>query len=130
MSQENVEIVRAGFAAFQQGENTRMLEFMADDLITHRPDPDNATYHGKEGFFQAMADWVEGFQDWNASPEEYVEARDAVVVKVHQTARGEGSGVPVESHFWFVFALREGKIARLSFHTTEEEAFEAAQLTV
>jgi ketosteroid isomerase-like protein len=47
---------------------------------------------------------------------------------VRQTARGEASGVPVESDFWFVFRLRGGKIARLSFHVREPEALEAAGL--
>jgi hypothetical protein len=34
----------------------------------------------------------------------------------------------VESHFWFVFEIRDRKIARLTFHTSEERAFEAANL--
>ena len=50
MSQENVELVRGGFDAFQEGDLSRMLDLMADDLVTYRADPDDATYHGKEGF--------------------------------------------------------------------------------
>jgi ketosteroid isomerase-like protein len=128
MSQENVEIVRGAFAAFERGDVSHMIDLMADDLVTHRIEPDNAVYHGKEGFFQATADWTEDFEDWTATAEEFLDAGDNVLVQVHQTARGEGSGVPVESHFWFVFAMRERKVARLSFHSRRDQALEAAGL--
>ena len=128
MSQENVEIVRGAFAAFERGDMGHILDLMADDLVTHRVEPDNALYHGKEGFFEATADWTEGFDDWVATAEEYVGAEDLVLVRVKQTARGKASGVPVESHFWFVFEIRDRKIARLAFHSSEARAFEAAGL--
>ena len=51
-----------------------------------------------------------------------------MLVSVRQTARGEGSGVPVEMDVWFVFALRAGEIARVSFHARKSEALEAAGL--
>jgi ketosteroid isomerase-like protein len=129
MSQENVEIVRSAFAAFERGDASELTDLMADDLVIHRAEPDNAFYYGKEGFFEATADWIEGFDDWKATPEEYVEAGDTVLVQVHQTARGKGSGVPVESHFWFVFDLRGGKVVGLAFLTSKAAAFEAAGLS-
>jgi ketosteroid isomerase-like protein len=52
MSQENVEIVRGAFDAFQEGDFSRITDLMADDLVTYRADPDGATYHGKEGFLR------------------------------------------------------------------------------
>ena len=61
MSQENVEIVRGAFDAFQDGDVSQWLDLMADDLVTYRADPDGATYCGKEGFLQATADWTEDF---------------------------------------------------------------------
>jgi ketosteroid isomerase-like protein len=128
MSQENVEIVRSAFAAFEEGDLTAILDSAADDLITHRVEPDNAIYHGKEGFLQGTADWIEGFEDWTVTPREFIDGGDSVVVRVHQTARGEKSGVPVEGDIWFVFEIRGSKIARLSFHMREGEALEAAGL--
>jgi ketosteroid isomerase-like protein len=129
MSQENVEIVRAAFGAFERGEVSEMLDRATDDLITHRVEPDDALYKGKEGLLQATADWIEGFEDWTVAPEEFRDAGESVVVRVHQTARGESSGVAVESHIWFVFELRGGKIVRLSFHLRETEALEAVGLS-
>ena len=128
MSLENVEIVRQAFAAFARGDVTEMLRPLANDAITHRLEPDDAVYHGKEGFLQATAEWIEDFEEWTATPEEFLDAGEQVLVRVHQTARGAGSGVPVEADAWFVFAMRDGEIARLSIHTREAEALEAAGL--
>jgi ketosteroid isomerase-like protein len=66
MSEQNLALIRSGFAAFEQGDVSRMLDLMADDLVTYRADPDGASYHGKEGFLAATADWTEGFSDSRA----------------------------------------------------------------
>jgi ketosteroid isomerase-like protein len=50
MSQANVETVRRGFHAFEQGDVSQMLDLMTDDLVTYRADPDGPTFYGKEGF--------------------------------------------------------------------------------
>ena len=128
MSQENVALVRSGFSAFEEGDVSRLLDLMADDLVTYRADPDGATYHGKEGFLQATADWTEGFSDWSVFPGEFVDAGDFVVAQVRQVVRGEASGIPVEGEFWFVFEIRDARVKRLSFYVREVDALEAAGL--
>src|SRR3954469_12380791 len=84
MSQENVEIVRGAFAAFERGDMSHIIDLMADDLVTHRIEPDNAIYHGKEGFFQATTDWTEDFEDWTATAEEFLDAGDNVLGAQHR----------------------------------------------
>src|SRR5918995_5582715 len=128
MSKENVELVRGGFTAFQDGDVSRMLDLMADDLVTYRSDPDGATYHGKEGFLNATADWTEDFSEWSAIPEEFIDAGDRVLVRVRQMARGMASGIPVEGEFWFVFEMSGRRVAKLSFYVRPGEALEAAGL--
>jgi ketosteroid isomerase-like protein len=129
MSQENIALVRSGFAAFEQGDVSRMLDLMADDLVTYRADPDGATYHGKEGFLEATADWTEGFSEWTVVPEKFIDAGDYVVVHVQQVVRGEASGVSVEGAFWFVFEVHDASVTRLSFYVREIEALEAVGLS-
>jgi|SRR5215217_7185228 len=128
MSQENLDLVRAGFAAFQRGDLTGMLDLMADGLVVYRADPDGATYQGKEGFLEAAADWTEGFSDWAVVAEEFIDVGDFVVVHVRQIVRGEASGISVEGAFWFVFELHDGRITRLSFYVREIEALEVVGL--
>jgi ketosteroid isomerase-like protein len=128
VSREYVEIVRGGFDAFQEGNLSQMLDLMADDLVTYRSDPDGATYHGKEGFLRATADWTEDFSEWSVIPEEFIDAGECVLVRVRQLARGEASGIPVEGDFWFVFEMRGRRVAKLSFYLRRGEALEAAGL--
>jgi uncharacterized protein len=128
MSQQNVELVRAGFAAFERGEVTELLELLADQLVVYRADPDGATYHGREGFLEATAEWTEGFSEWRVIPQEFIDAGDSVVVRVLQVVRGEASGVSVEAPFWFVFEVHDARVTRLSFYVRELEALEAAGL--
>ena len=129
MPQKNVEIVRGGFDAFQAGDLSQMLDLMADDLVTYRADPDGATYHGKEGFLRATADWTEDFSEWSVIPEEFIDAADRVLVHVRQMARGAASGVPVEGEFWFVFEMRGTRVAKLSFYLRRDEALKAVGLS-
>ena len=126
MSQESVALVRSGFAAFQQGDLSGMLDLMADDLVTYRADPDGATYHGKEGFLEATADWTEGFSDWSVIPEEFIDTGDAVLVRVRQVVRGAASGIPVEGEFWFVFEVRGSRVAKVSFYIRRADALAQA----
>jgi ketosteroid isomerase-like protein len=128
VSQENVELIRKGFAAFEHGGVTQLFGVLADDLVTYRADPDGATYHGKEGLLQATADWTDGFSDWSLLPEEFVDAGDCVLVRVRQSFRGDASGIAVEGEFWFVFEVRESRISKMSFYLGRTAALEAAGL--
>ena len=130
MSQENVEIVRRSYEAFASGDLTAVLADADPEVVTYRTQPDGATFHGPEGFLQATADWVEDFNDFKITPEEFVDATDRhVLVRVHQSAVGAQSGVPIEVDFWFVYTLDAGKITRLDMLATKAEALKAAGLS-
>ena len=129
MSQENVEIVRQGFEAFERGELDVMLDLFTDDVITYRVDPDGARYDGKTGFLDATADWTEDFSEWQVRPREFTDLGERVLVRVLQVAQGRSSGVRVEEDFWFLFELTDSKVSMLSFYSRRAEALEAAGLS-
>jgi ketosteroid isomerase-like protein len=128
MSQENVEVVRRLWETWERGDLTGWLELTSDDLVTRRVGLDNATYHGREGFLEQASEWSEGFAEWSVAAEEFIDAGDQVVVRNHQAARGEASGVPIEMDFWFVHTVSQGKIVRVDMFVNEREAREAAGL--
>ena len=40
-----------------------------------------------------LLDWIEGFDEWAMTAEEYIDANtDQVIVRIHQTATGTQSG--------------------------------------
>ncbi len=59
---------------------------------------------------------------------EFVAGGDRVVVEVFQRGEGRASGAVVEGHFWFVYTVTGGKLARLDAFATRTAAFEAAGL--
>jgi ketosteroid isomerase-like protein len=131
MSQENVEIVRRGHEAFERGDVAAMLALVHPELVSYVAPPlaDPAEYHGPNGMFQMMANWTEGFDDYVQRAEEYIDAGDHVIVRVHQRATGAQSGVPVERDFWFFHTVRNGKLTRMGVHESKQQALEAAGLS-
>ena len=67
MSQENVEIVRRGFEAYGRGDFAAMLKNAHPEQITYREEPDGSTFHGREGLMQAIAEWVEDFDEFDCN---------------------------------------------------------------
>jgi len=128
MSRENVELVRRTYEAYAAGDIAALRAASAPDLVTVRYEPDAATGHGIEGFLQVAADWTSDFDEFSITADELIDAGEQVVVRVHQCARGKGSGVMVEADFWFVHTLGDGKMTRLDMFATQQEAFKAVGL--
>ena len=131
MSRENVEIVRRGYRAFIGDEPSRALDDVAEDFVATRvaPMPDVAAYTGPQGLLQIFADWVAEFEDFEMSPEEFIDANERqVLVRLHQRAVGAHSGVPIEADFWFVHTMREGKLVRMDIYASEAQALAAVGL--
>jgi ketosteroid isomerase-like protein len=128
MSEANVEIVRESIQAFERGDLAVAMEKADPDLVTYRVNPDGRTFHGREGFLDALTDWVESFAQWRITAEDYRDAGDRVLVRFRRWGRGETSAAAVEGSLWIVYTLSEGVIARLDVYNDEDQALEAARL--
>jgi ketosteroid isomerase-like protein len=126
MSEQNVEKVRAALEAFRVGDVDAALEHAHPDMVSRRIEPDGAVFHGRDGLMALMADWVEGFEEWSYRAEEFVDAGDYVVVRLHQWARGAGSGVMVDGDFWLTYAFEDGKVRRFTIFADRKAAFDEA----
>ena len=132
MSSENIEILRRANAAFQRGDLTAALADMDEDITASRvaPLPDIKTYEGHEGIRQMLLDWIEGFDGFAMSAEEYIDLNDSqVLVRFHQRAQGTRSGAPIEADFWFLYTFRNRKAVRLDVCLSKDQALEAAGLS-
>jgi ketosteroid isomerase-like protein len=132
MSQENVEVVRRVMEAFAKGDEPAFLDGFDSDVVIQQtaPIPDARSYEGHEGLVQALIDWNEVFDDLVMTPEELTDCEDHnVLVRMHQKARGAGSGVPVEFDTWFVYSVSGDRIYRLEMFNYRDKALEAAGLS-
>jgi len=132
MSQENVEIVKRLWNAFNRADITALGEICTEDFefISVLTDVDAATYRGPETwtlYFERMA------ETWDAWQVEDVRIFDAGGSRVVAIARlvgtGKSSGAQVEQEIGLDYTLRSGKLWRLRSYRDSAKALEAAGLS-
>jgi uncharacterized protein len=132
MSQENVDVVRAAFAAYGQGDTEAVLELCAKDIVITQP-PEvpgvSPRQYGHAGVLEAFAIWPEQWDEYRIeSMRVAADPGDYVIVVTRQRGRGKQSGVEVDMEFTFLFTVREGKIAEWQLFVSEDQALAAAGL--
>jgi uncharacterized protein len=116
MSQENVEIARRAYAAFNRHDFDAVLGAVDPDVEWHQITqfPDRAVYRGHEDMRDRF--WnqqlVEQFGDFKIDVEEFVDAGDHVVMIGHIVAHGTASGVPIRLRVVNVLEMRDGRVIR------------------
>ena len=130
MSQENVEIVRKAFEAWNAGDMDAFREFYDPDIIVRPPEgwPEPGPFVGREA---VMGQWEQLRETWDADEVEpigdFVDAADRVVVR--QAWRGAGHGPSLNMEMTNVFMVRNGRIVYQEFFWDHTEALEAAGLS-
>jgi uncharacterized protein len=136
LSQENVEIVRRAYEAFNRGgidacirEGLWSPEVVWD--VTPSGIPGLGTYRGREEvkrFFEE--DWFSTFpfEEWEVKLEEVIDAGDRVIGMSRQHGRGASSGAMAELELAQVSTLRDGQIVRIDNYLDRAKALEAAGL--
>jgi ketosteroid isomerase-like protein len=133
MSQENVEIVRRLLDAFTRQDAQAVAALWMDDG-EWRPAfvggglLEGAVFRGRDGAAKFVELQAETWESVAAVPVDVRDFGDTVLVEVHLSAVGRGSGVPVERVTWNVFELRDGRAAAGTVYTSKEEALQAVGL--
>src|SRR6266404_2959940 len=131
MSQENVEIVRRAFEAFNRDGPEAALAELAPDVEWHDlPDqPDAEVHHGHMGVLAAMEQFLGGFEEYSVQLDEIVDHGERVVACARLIGRGKTSGARFEQRAaGSVWTLRDGFVQRVVWFETRQEALEAAGL--
>jgi ketosteroid isomerase-like protein len=133
MSQENIEVVKAAFAASIRGDMDAVLQHCAEDIVITQP-PElpgvSPRQYGHAGVLEAFAIWPEQWDEYRIEPPRVIADRgDYVVAATRTRGRGKQSGVEVDMEFAFLFTFREGKIAAWQIFVSEDQALEAAGLS-
>ena len=132
MSQENIEVIRAGYAAWANRDLDTLLEMLHPEVEfqTSGSFPDLAPiYRGHQGmrsFWDAM---LVPWDSFRLDVERIVEGDECAAVAIRFRARGKGSGVPTDLRQGHAVRFKDGRIAKLSAHASFDEALEAAGLS-
>lgn len=132
VSGRNVEIMRAGYEAFLRGDLESAFGVFAPDIEAY-DDPKmvgEPVYRGPEGFARMLAATTEGFEDVRYFAEEFLDARDRVLVVARRSGRGAASGVHVEERQSHVWDIRDGRAVRFRLFLSRSDAYRAAELEV
>jgi len=129
MSQENAELVRAAYDAYNREGITGILRYLDPEVEWRNPreSPDAGVFIGHEGVveWQGMVD--EGFKDMYFEPEQIDQLpQGQVLVSVRFRFRAPTSDVQVEVPFVHLMTWREGKVTKFSMFTSKAEALAAA----
>jgi ketosteroid isomerase-like protein len=132
MSQENVEVVRQAYEAFNLRDLDALAELAEPDWVmdwSRSIGPHRGVYQGRAGVEEWIAAISEAFESFEILPLEYVAAEDRIVIPTRVKGRGRGSGVVVDAEGATLWELERGKVARLTLYGTRQEALEAAGLS-
>ncbi len=125
MSQENVEVVRQAYEAFNRRDLSAMLERIHPDVELQTT---VETHRGHTG----VADWVRAadqvFDSLAMTVEETIDLDDRVLAAVRERAGGKGSGIEIDQRFTHVWTLRAGRVVRLQAFTERSDALKAVGL--
>lgn len=114
MSEENVNILRQGYDAFNRGDIDVVMSIMDPNIEWQEPDveglPDRGTHHGSEAVAKDVFGSVaEQWDEFQVVAEEFLDAGDRVTVLGYFRVRGKATGRSVDAPYAHVWTLRDGK---------------------
>ncbi len=130
MSEENVEVVRAAYEAWNAGDMDALREQYHPDVIMRSPEgwPEPGPFVGREAVTRQLAQLRETFDADALEPiGDFIDAADRVVVR--QIWRGAGRGPESNVEMTNVFMVRKGRIFYEEFFRDHAEALETLGLS-
>ena len=135
MSQENVEALRWLYGEWAKG-NLWALRDIADPNIEWEWAEAMASlyggpriYRGLEEISAATLEWLEAWDSYWMTAEEFIEAGDQIVVLMRVHARGGDSDTVIEQRLAAVWEMRNGRATRVRYYAERAEALKAAGLS-
>jgi ketosteroid isomerase-like protein len=130
MSQENVEIVKAVYDAYNREDWDAMFKDIAPGFeldFSRAVGPWRGVF-GLDQIRRLALEFRETWESARMEPHEFIEAGDLVVVPSTQHLKGRG-GIEVVVRGAFVMTIRNGAIERVTMYQEKAEALEAVGLS-
>jgi ketosteroid isomerase-like protein len=131
VSQENVEIVRSGYEAWNRGDLDH-IGGLTDDSFEWREAsevPGAGTGRGRAEFDRYLRSFEHFWHEFRFEPIEIRDAGDRVLAVVIERGRSAHGDLEVSQRFMHVWTLRRGKAVRLEGFYQEADALKAAGLS-
>ena len=131
MSQEHVEIVRAVYERWGEGDFRTDVDLLDPHVVlVLGPDfPDAGMHSGVEGVAAYTRGLLEPWTHFTIEAEELIGAGDSVFASVSQRGVGSTSGVPTVFRYFMLWTFRGRKVIHIETFRERAEAVAAAGLT-
>jgi ketosteroid isomerase-like protein len=130
MSQENVDLLRSAFDAWNAGDVEALVE-LADprcEFLPLRVQLEGGAYRGHEGIRQFLRDMADEWEWVRVTVEDYRDLGDQVLAQGHFEARGHAVAVNLHVPAAWLAEMQAGKILRVQAYTRIADAFDAVGL--
>lgn len=132
MPQDPIEVIREQFAATNDRDFGRAMDYYADDvvLVVEEGFLNTGTFEGSEAVGEWFGDWFRAFDvDYRFTIDEIRELEPGLVFLIASYGgSGRVSGVEVRDRRAYLYRVEDGKITRVQLYMTREQALEAASL--
>lgn len=130
MSDENVERLRAAYAAFAEGDLEPVLALCDEKIEVVEPAeiPDASTFRGPEGIVAVLTKLRDVFPDLVFEPYEFTATGDQVLVSIHWRGSGVSSGTPGATELFHLWTFEGPQAVRVAGHLDRAQALDAAGL--
>ena len=133
MSQENVEVVRRFYEAWNRREEETQTEAFAPEIEFRTaglasPVGLDAVYYGHAGLRKFTQEFREPWEQFFVDPERIIDRGEQVGALVRLLGKGR-DGIEVERPFAQVWTMRSGRAVRIDGSAGQQKALEAAGLS-
>ena len=131
MSQHNVDLVRDLFAQWSAGNYEFIIESAQPDveIFSRFATLGGEPYRGPDGVRRWVAEIEQTFDQFEVRTSHFRDLGDSVLALGAIDLEGRASGVKMQQPMGWLFELRDGKLTRMFFYSSHEEAFKAAGLS-
>jgi ketosteroid isomerase-like protein len=128
---ENVDALKKGFDGFNGGDSDAVAEVFDDEITWEGPSnedvPGGGKTEGKDKVLEMLGGIQEDWEEFQATPDEFVDAGDTVVVLGHITGKHKESGNELKTPFVHVWRMSDGKGTRIQALIDTHDVLEAMQ---
>jgi ketosteroid isomerase-like protein len=132
MSQENVERVRRGFAAYNRRDLDGVLENWAPDAVLDWSNSrgfDAGVFRGHDEIRAFWRRFLDAFDEVRFEIDDPLEVKDGLFLVENVAYLRGRDGIEVQARSALLIAIRDGETTSLTLYQTKQEALEAAGLS-
>jgi ketosteroid isomerase-like protein len=124
VSEEQLELVRKGYEAWNSGDRSWVLEHMSEDVewVSPAGDPDRDTYRGHAGVEKFWGQWREAVGQLSFELQSLTDEGDHVIAEAVRRGKGEHGGPEISDHVIQVFTFSGDKCVRVQEFYDRDEA--------